>query len=415
MLLRADVFDISALFSTYGCPFVKIYSLEFCIYARYNNLDIIQRRIIMTFSEIFKFHRKSCSYTQEEIAAILNVTSQAVSKWETGNAMPDITLLVPISRLFGITTDELLGNNYKDCEEINDELYETSVSKITAEEKYKKYLEMLKLYPHSADVYARLIQCVYAILKLKGKGMSAEEREDYIKAAERYSENMRKVGERKGEDYTFSHGIMAQVYMCVEEYEKAEGEINHLPYCRYGKSRMLGDLRQRENKWSEALEQYRESISDALRWLCYDIECSAYCNWKLTDDNSYSMKLFKLEYDLIHFLYNDNMFPLPLSGELINANRQLAAHCSRIGAVEDAFMHIEEMIRLAEEYEKQYGKNFETGCILYPNAMPPYDNNRIPKGSFKGRILKALNWNAFESIRNDERFNKLFERAEKLK
>lgn len=43
------------------------------------------------------------------MAACLGVTTPAVNKWEKGNTLPDITLLVPIARLLGITTDELLS------------------------------------------------------------------------------------------------------------------------------------------------------------------------------------------------------------------------------------------------------------------------------------------------------------------
>ena len=53
--------------------------------------------------------RKAQGMTQEEMAACLGVTTPAVNKWEKGNTLPDITLLVPIARLLGITTDELLS------------------------------------------------------------------------------------------------------------------------------------------------------------------------------------------------------------------------------------------------------------------------------------------------------------------
>ena len=49
--------------------------------------------------------RRRKNMTQEELAAELGVTPQAVSKWEN-----DITLLPQLARLFGVTTDELLGN-----------------------------------------------------------------------------------------------------------------------------------------------------------------------------------------------------------------------------------------------------------------------------------------------------------------
>ena len=54
--------------------------------------------------------RRKKNMTQEELAAELGVTAQAVSKWENDLSCPDITLLPQLARLFGVTIDELLGN-----------------------------------------------------------------------------------------------------------------------------------------------------------------------------------------------------------------------------------------------------------------------------------------------------------------
>ena len=53
--------------------------------------------------------RKVCGYTQEELALQLNVTSQAISRWESGAGMPDVSLLVPLSKALGVTLDTLFG------------------------------------------------------------------------------------------------------------------------------------------------------------------------------------------------------------------------------------------------------------------------------------------------------------------
>lgn len=60
-------------------------------------------------SRIAELRRKK-NMTQEELAAELGVTAQAVSKWENDLSCPDITLLPQLARLFGVTIDELLGN-----------------------------------------------------------------------------------------------------------------------------------------------------------------------------------------------------------------------------------------------------------------------------------------------------------------
>ena len=62
-------------------------------------------------NRIAKF-RKAKGMTQEELANQLGVSSQAVSKWENDASCPDISLLPQLSRVLGVTTDELLtGKN----------------------------------------------------------------------------------------------------------------------------------------------------------------------------------------------------------------------------------------------------------------------------------------------------------------
>ena len=58
-------------------------------------------------SRIAKF-RKTKGLTQEELAGILGVSSQAVSKWENDASCPDISLLPQLCKTLGISVDELL-------------------------------------------------------------------------------------------------------------------------------------------------------------------------------------------------------------------------------------------------------------------------------------------------------------------
>ena len=52
--------------------------------------------------------RQNKNMTQQQLAAALNVSHQAVSKWETGAALPDVQTLMALTRLFGITMEQLL-------------------------------------------------------------------------------------------------------------------------------------------------------------------------------------------------------------------------------------------------------------------------------------------------------------------
>ena len=55
------------------------------------------------------YHRKKLGMTQEQLAQKLEVTNQAVSKWETDQCCPDTMLLPQLVDVFGITVDELFG------------------------------------------------------------------------------------------------------------------------------------------------------------------------------------------------------------------------------------------------------------------------------------------------------------------
>lgn len=59
--------------------------------------------------QIIKDLRKKNGFTQEELAERLGVTYQAVSKWENGTGMPDISQVVPLASIFKVSTDVLFG------------------------------------------------------------------------------------------------------------------------------------------------------------------------------------------------------------------------------------------------------------------------------------------------------------------
>ena len=59
-------------------------------------------------SKYLQFLRKSNNYTQDDLAKELGISRQAVSKWETGTAIPDLAVLLQISKLYGITINEIL-------------------------------------------------------------------------------------------------------------------------------------------------------------------------------------------------------------------------------------------------------------------------------------------------------------------
>ena len=64
-----------------------------------------------------RFFRKKKGMTQEQLAELLNISAQAVSKWETGLALPDISLVTTLAAIFNVSTDELFGFDRREMEQ----------------------------------------------------------------------------------------------------------------------------------------------------------------------------------------------------------------------------------------------------------------------------------------------------------
>lgn len=60
-------------------------------------------------SDNIKELRKQKGLTQKELADLLHVTSQAVSRWEMGNVEPSVDTIVNMAKIFEVTTDEIIG------------------------------------------------------------------------------------------------------------------------------------------------------------------------------------------------------------------------------------------------------------------------------------------------------------------
>ena len=63
----------------------------------------------MDFNEKLREYRKQSGLSQGKLAETLNVSRQAITKWESGNGMPDISNLKALSGVFNISVDELLS------------------------------------------------------------------------------------------------------------------------------------------------------------------------------------------------------------------------------------------------------------------------------------------------------------------
>ena len=84
--------------------------------------------------------RKKKNLTQAQLAENLNITDRAISKWETGKAMPDSDIMLDLCAILEISVNELLCGEKIDIEQKNEQLNELIFQMAKNEERYHKRL-----------------------------------------------------------------------------------------------------------------------------------------------------------------------------------------------------------------------------------------------------------------------------------
>ena len=211
----------------------------------------------MQIGEVIRKYRKSADMTQEEMANRLGVTAPAVNKWENGNSYPDITLLAPIARLLGISTDELLSYHEELSSEEIQALVRTADNKFQTEN-YEDVFHWIKKelekYPNCDQLIWQMAVMLDANRLLKGLPDS-DDYDDYICSC--YT----RVLSSKDETLRYhAADSLFGFYMRKEEYETAGKYLQYLSVQNPERKRKQAEIYQKTGRIQEAYKTYEELL-----------------------------------------------------------------------------------------------------------------------------------------------------------
>ena len=255
----------------------------------------------MTLQENIKNRRKAVNMTQEQLAEAMNVTVGAVSKWESGQSVPDLDTLMELAEFFQISLDALAGFALAGA---GAKEQAEAIKQCTGSRQYEKGRikaeKALQNYPNHFEVVYRSA-VFYEMMAL-----DTGEKAGYHKAISLYRRAtglLDQNGDRSiGLRSLYSH--ISQCYHCLEEYDKAlEILKEHNEDGVYDDHLAL--LLLKLKRWDEAIQVSAESMMENLT----RVERSAMVLWNCLAEGrgryAEALELQEWMVDLYEGLYTD--------------------------------------------------------------------------------------------------------------
>ena len=357
----------------------------------------------LSLGENIKLFRKAKDITQEQLAEMLNVSSQSVSRWELGICYPDMELLPMLAEIFEITVDKLLGvDNIAEKKKVDEYLnrFQVAINQGKIDECISIAREGVAEYPNN---YALLNKLMYALFV---SGDDTGNISNWKENMENYDAEITSLGER----------IMKY---CPDQNIRLEA-ISRLAFnhCEQGRKEIGKQIYEmlppmilcRENQMWWSLEEdektsfLQKQIKKSYDMLYGFIWLLATCG-KLSPTNSLSV-INKAE-ELNNLITDEKQYNIDSWGNS-RIHYDKAKLYSKIGCKKSVYEQLELAARKAIDFDNR-PETEEYNSLLLGNVT----EKRIDFETADTRPLtkimrdKWLSDNAFDSIRNTPEFEKI--------
>ena len=372
--------------------------------------------------QIIRRLRKEKNLTQEELAMQLNVTNQAVSKWEKGDCMPDISQVVPLANVFEVSTDVLFGRIDTDSDEVIDSFINDTDKKICNLPEgtnsltwYKECCEdvqnMLEVYPNN---YRLLAYSLGNICCLLNKYKYSDEMKDKTDEIQKWqSECIRQANVilchcTDSRYLNSANRWLAVLYRDMENYVKMLEHADKIT---------VFDQNEEGGSWKavayyllgkkdESRKQNAENICKTLEYLQSELNIIGF-SWEEEGKFEEAYTCFRLNSDLYDLMVGEREDEMPFC--LALSHTECALNCMRLNRPDEAMDWLEKMVR----HERITAKNYN----VITETQLPYlygQTKHYPANSYRrtDRLLPYFAWNIFDSIRNTARFQAILADAE---
>lgn len=369
---------------------------------------------MLKIGDKIKALRKAQDITQEKLAAYLNISYQAISKWENGTALPDITLVPQIANFFGVSADELLC-----MKEVNETEELKEYEKLYCDN--KRLGKMLDNIGLCREVLAKYPRNYQWMLNLSYQLIQYNDTEEHCKYSLEHGfvEEAISICERILEDCTIDsirHSaiqIMCYSYSDVGKEELAVKLANEMPTMYSCKEHLLSHIYKGEKQIEQCqkvLLSMIDSSSGIIGMLASNElmgkEVTVLQKIELIETANILYKLI-LNKDENRLFYDCRLcWNYCLLAELWCKNGNMEKTMENLLLAEKAATNYDACSNLPEQ---KYKSLLANRCSFNPKTI-----GRNWEGTETGMVLNILQRNVFDCIRETKEFKQLVVRLDSM-
>lgn len=359
---------------------------------------------MMQIGSIIKNLRTAKSMTQEQLAAYLQVSAQAISRWETEASLPDITLLPVLANVFHVTTDHLLGVDIAakeaKIEAIIDEGWNQNTTKGNTEAALAIFRKGLEAYPDSYKLMGWVVTTLHQ--NAQTTGLEAPVAEEIITMGE-------KVLAESTDTITRGNVIQAlcHSYAFLGEAEKATTLALSMPSYWLSQNELLASI-YHGTKWHKLWQENTANLIDLLQLKLM------YTNHPLDDGTrpyttAQHIQLLEKSLAIYPILFEDGQYGFHHM-RLAEIHLCLAQLHLAQQTFPQSLSHLEQYVPHAIQYDTNFAPGKKYSCLLL-QGMDYGQTATNTSANMCQRLLLEIAGPQYDPIRPEAAFQKILAEA----
>jgi len=329
-------------------------------------------------SENIKRLRKIKNITQEKLAEHLNISCQAVSKWERGETFPDLSLIIPLASYFGVTTDDLLGfnqaENEKRIQEYLDEYHRLgALGKV--QDKFNLICQAYKDFPNDFRIIEEYAWQLHNDHNQNGK----------------YQEELYKICDRILNECTLDKprysalSILSGLYLADGNLEKAIETTKRFPlnWLHTTNEEMENIYDRGSDEWWPIVQKNINNLTETL--IVKIRNCALYS--KMSPEEN--IKIFQKAIDIFNIIYDNGDYGFNYY-HLNELNIWIGNRYIMLGDYENAAYHIDLGLSYAKMYHELPQYTPHTSFLVNKLTFDKMDTTSGYEGN---AVSRELNYN----------------------